>query len=123
MARNREHPFVAFFLTTLVHTPWLPTPDNYRPGMDREKKDFANFKPGVEYTDKLLGRLVAAVDKLGLRKETIIFYAGDNGPAQNIGPDGKPVDGGKGHAVEEGCRVPMVISCPGLVPRSVRVAR
>jgi arylsulfatase A-like enzyme len=117
MTRNREQPFAAFFLTTLVHTPWLPTPDNYTPGMDREKKYFANFKPEVEYTDKLLGRLVAAVEKLGLRGETIIFYSGDNGPPQNIGPDGNAVGGGKGHAVEEGCRVPMVVSCPGLVQK------
>ncbi|HEX4129776.1 MAG TPA: sulfatase-like hydrolase/transferase [Pirellulales bacterium] len=123
MTRHREQPFAAFFFTTLVHTPWLPTPDSdNKPGsdesdMDRDKKDFANFKPSVEYTDKLLGRLVAAVEKLGLRGRTIIFYSGDNGPAQNLGPDGKPVNGGKGHAVEEGCRVPMVVSCPGVVPK------
>jgi arylsulfatase A len=115
MARNRQRPFAAFFFTTLEHHPWLPTPDNYKPGMDRKKEDFANFKPGVEYTDKLVGRLVAAVEKLGLRERTIIFYAGDNGPAQSIGPHGKPVDGGKGHAVEEGCRVPMIVNCPGVV--------
>lgn len=115
MTRNRQRPFAAFFLTTLVHHPWLPTPDNDKPGVDRKKEDFVNFKPGVEYTDKLVGRLVAALDKLGLRQRTIVFYAGDNGPAQNIGPDGKAVNGGKSFAVEEGCRVPMIVNCPGIV--------
>jgi arylsulfatase A-like enzyme len=115
MTRNRERPFAAFFFTTLAHTPWLPTPDSFKPGMDKKRLDFANFQANVEYTDKLLGRLVAAVVQLGLRQRTIIFYSGDNGPAQNIGPHGKPITGGKSYAVEEGCRVPMVVNCPGVV--------
>ena len=31
--------------------------------------------------DKLVGQLVAALDKLGLREKTLLVFAGDNGTA------------------------------------------
>ena len=105
MAKNRQRPFFAFFSTPLVHSPFMPTPDSYQPGMEKNRSDRAlNFKPGVEYLDKIVGRITAALERLDLRKRTIIIYSTDNGtpPA-------------KGHAVEEGCRVPLIVNCPGVV--------
>jgi len=55
--------------------------------------------------DKLAGRLVAALEELGLRENTILFFTGDNGTGGE----------GKGQATELGARVPMIVNGPGLV--------
>ena len=108
MIRNKEHPFYAYFTPVLAHSPHYPTPDSLQPGMDRLQSGFdPHFKSNVEYADKLVGRIVDAVDKLGLRERTIIIFTTDNGtpPA-------------KAHAVEEGCRVPLIVNCPGILKLS-----
>jgi len=55
--------------------------------------------------DHVVGRIVDALDEVGLRDRTIVFFTGDNGTAQ----------AGKGRTTEEGVRVPMIVNCPGFV--------
>ncbi len=46
--------------------------------MDKvEKEETRYFKDMVEYTDKLFGKLVARLDVLGLRENTLILFYGD----------------------------------------------
>ena len=52
-----------------------------------------------------MGRLVKALDDLGLRENTIFIFTGDNG----TGGDGKA------EGTELGARVPLIVNCPGLV--------
>ena len=102
---HRGGPFFLYLTMPLTHGPWLPTPDTYRPGMDRERKDPVHFPANVAYMDKLVGRLVAALDAAGVRDNTILFFTGDNG----TGGDGKST------ATEKGARVPLIVNAPGLV--------
>ena len=38
----------------------------------------------VAYMDKLVGRLVAKLDELGLRDNTLIIFLGDNGTGRGV---------------------------------------
>ena len=105
MKRHREEPFFLYYPMCLTHGPHVPSPDTVTEGEDRYRGQQRHFKGAVEYTDKLVGRIVAALDELGLRENTVILFTGDNG----TGGDGKA------EATELGARVPMIYNGPGIV--------
>src|SRR5262249_55669925 len=98
-------PFFVYYPMCLTHGPRMTTPDSTRTPADRTVNSETNFTANVEYMDKLVGRLIAALDRLGLRENTLVFFTGDNG----TGGDGKS------QATERGARVPMIVSGPGIV--------
>lgn len=103
--RNQNRPFFIYYPMALTHGPWLPTPDSYRSGMDRSNSNRMNFQANVEYADKLVGRIMAALEAAGVRDNTVFMFTGDNG----TGGDGKST------ATERGARVPLIVNGPGLV--------
>ena len=106
MRRHRTTPFLAYYPMCLTHTPWGPTPD--RPDLP-QKNTTKTLQAFVEYTDKLIGRLVGALEKLGLRQNTVVIFTGDNGTDR----------AGKYTPTELGARVPLIASCPGTVQSGV----
>ncbi len=103
--RNKEKPFFVYYTMCLTHAPHCPTPDTLKPDVDRFTHSPENFKGCIEYADKLVGRLTATLDELGLRDNTIVLFTGDNG----TGGDGKATP------TELGARVPMIANCPGII--------
>lgn len=105
---TRHRPFVAYYPMALTHTPWEPTP-GLGPG---RKRTSGGLKANVEYADHCVGRIVAALEELNLRDRTVVIFTGDNGTQGS----------GKGLPTELGVRVPLIVSCPGIV-RSGIVSR
>lgn len=112
--KHRDQPFFIYYPMALTHTPWLPTPDTLQPGMDRFKHSKTNLQANVEYLDKIIGRIAAALEETGAGGHTVLLFTGDNG----TGGDGKST------ATEKGARVPLIVSGPphlvkprGLTPR------
>jgi len=95
-----------------IHAPILRTPDTPESGKHL-------FADNVAYMDKLIGKLVAELDRLKLLEKTLVVFVGDNGTVDGGRVDGKKVDGGKGTMKEGGSRVPCVISWKGTTPASV----
>ncbi len=109
--RNKDKRFLIYYPMALTHGPRYTTPDTTKSPADRFKNQEANFKSNVQYMDKLVGRIVKALENLGLRDNTILFFTGDNGTGGS----------GKGQVTELGARVPMIVNCPGVVkPLGVR---
>src|SRR5688572_17702407 len=104
-SRNAQNPFLAYYPTPLTHGPHDPTPDPAKPG----EKTPSGFKSNLEYLDHQVGQLIAVLDRLGLRENTIVIFTADNGTAGD----------GKGRATELGARVPMIVNCPGKVKAGV----
>lgn len=77
---------------------------------DEAKKMIQAYDASISWTDWNLGRVMAELDKLGLRENTIVLFWGDHG--YHLGEKGK----WSKHAslYELGTRVPLVISAPGL---------
>jgi N-acetylglucosamine-6-sulfatase len=66
--------------------------------------------------DESVGRVIDTLESLGLAKNTIVVYMGDNG--FSFGEHGL-ID--KRHAYEESMRVPMLAWAPGLIAPGIRV--
>lgn len=118
--RNKEGPFFLYYPMLLVHSPFWPTPDSpeWQDPELRRKHDTRFFKDMVEYCDKLVGRLVAKLDELGVLDNTLILFTGDNGTSPRITTemqDGAIV-GGKGTMPDAGTHVPLIASMRGSSP-------
>jgi arylsulfatase A len=66
--------------------------------------------------DKLVGRLVAELDRLKLREKTLIVFVGDNGCVGSRTLGGRAIDGAKGSMKEGGSRVPLIVNWKGTAP-------
>ena len=73
------------------------------------KKEIALYYGMISEMDAQVGRILAALDKAGLRENTIIVFAGDNGLA--VGQHGLV---GKQSLYEHSIRVPLIISAKEL---------
>jgi arylsulfatase A len=109
--RHRDGPFFLYYPTHLVHGPILRTPDSAP-----DSKDF--YADNVAYLDKSVGKVVSEIERLGLRENTVILFAGDNGTtAQSSGTiGGRRINGAKGSMWEGGSRVPLIASWKGTTP-------
>jgi arylsulfatase A-like enzyme len=81
MTKHREHPFLAYFSMVLCHMPVTSTPFNKDTPMN-EREALAGM---VRYADHCVERLVAALDALGLRDNTVIIVTTDNGTPARMG--------------------------------------
>lgn len=71
----------------------------------------------TEDLDTGVGRVMAAIDRLGLAQTTYVIYTSDNG-AGGGGKRGGGLSGGKGSVWEGGIRVPLIIRGPGVAANS-----
>ncbi len=120
MQRNKDRPFFAYYPMALTHFPFKPTPDSpaWASG-NRHEDDWKKHMPDmVAYMDKLVGRLVAKLEELDIRENTLILFLGDNGTDTRVTSRlrGKPYRGGKGWLTDAGTHVPMIASWKGVVP-------
>jgi arylsulfatase A len=111
--KNQTKPFFLYYSMVHVHGDIQPTPDSAA-----DSKDL--YSDNILYMDKLVGKLVAELDTLKLRENTLIIFMGDNGTAKGqdklstIG--GRNVSGVKGTMLECGGLVPMIANWPGKTP-------
>lgn len=114
---NKSQPFFVYYPMTLTHSPFVSTPDSKEWSPVRSstyKGDPVHFPDMVQYTDKLVGRIMDELDKLHLRDNTLVIFTGDNGTGTAIvsSLNGKPYPGGKGKTIDSGTHVPLIVSCP-----------
>jgi arylsulfatase A len=119
VTRHKDQPFLLYYPMLLTHAPFQPTPDsdNWDPELKGEKQNdnVKHFADDVAYADKLVGRLVAKLDELGLRDNTLILFLGDNGTGGRVTSqlNGQPYRGGKGKTNAHGTHVPLIANWPG----------
>lgn len=115
ITRHKNQPFFLYYSLSHIHGPIVATPDS-KPGANKDQL----YADNVAYMDKLVGKLVAELDRLKLRENTLIIFTGDNGTAkfgvEKSTVDGKPISGQKATMLEGGSRVPLIANWPGTTP-------
>ncbi len=120
---NRDRPFLLYVAHTMVHSIVGASP------AFRGKSRGGLYGDAVEEIDFHSGRLLDALDELGLRDNTLVIFTCDNGPwsnaADRLGPlhqgevawgSSGPLREAKGSSYEGGSRVPCLVRWPGRVP-------
>ena len=111
--KDDDNPFFVYYPMVLTHTPFTTTPHEMEVETDLDK-----HKAMVRYSDYLLGRLVDALDEMGIREDTLVIFTADNGTTGKITGhvDGREVKGGKATTWETGVNIPFIANWPGTIP-------
>ncbi len=120
--RNRQRPFFLYWAINMPHYPlqalarWR---EKYR-DLEDPRRMYAAF---VSTLDEMVGEVVAHLEKLGLREDTLIIFESDNGHSveeRTFGGGGNsgPYRGHKFTLWEGGIRLPCMVSWPGRIPQN-----
>ncbi|MFC1635322.1 sulfatase-like hydrolase/transferase [Planctomycetota bacterium] len=116
MADHKDQPMMLYFPMALTHGPLVATPAEPNAETKMEKHNAM-----IRYTDRLVGRIVRALDELKIRDRTIVIFTTDNGSSGGITGtrNGRKIRGGKAKKTENGVCAPFIVNCPGLVSKGV----
>lgn len=124
---NRNHPFMLVLAEHAPHEPFQ-APDalieKYRQRLaGKYSNSVAILYAMIEAMDAGIGDVLAKIDALGLRENTIVVFVSDNGAALGRGGQLKEsmdryhasFRGNKDNVLEEGIRVPAIINWRGTI--------
>ena len=129
--QDSKNPFMMYLAFTAPHTPFQAPQeyiDKYKTIGDPNRRTYAAM---ITAMDDQIGRVVGALEKSGLRQNTLIIFHSDNGGNQSTHLAGEsevkgllpanngPFRGGKGDLYEGGTRVPSFINWPGRIKPGV----
>jgi arylsulfatase A len=126
--RNRDRPFFAFYSMSLCHS---ETNDLEQPAPVGPNGRYDSYAEMVVKMDDRVGHVLKTLDRLGIRRNTLIMFLTDNGTAAKnlVGAENgeyiyedvvsrmgnREIPGGKGTLTDRGTRVPMILNWPDTI--------
>jgi len=109
-------PFFLYYAIPAPHAPWATASEF------KGKSGAGQYGDYVMNVDAMIGRVMATLEKLKLKDDTLIVFSSDNGPvwyAQDVEKFGHrsagPWNGMKGALTDAGHRMPFIASWPGRI--------
>jgi arylsulfatase A len=101
----KEEPFFLYLPHTMLHDPLGVSPQF------QGSSNWGEYGDAIQEMDFHVGRIVDAIERLGIDDNTILVYSSDNGrwPGRN---KNQPIRGSKLTTYEGGLRVPFIITGP-----------
>ncbi len=110
---NKDRPFFLYLPHTMPHVPLFVSDDFFV--VDAHKA----YKATIEQIDSSVGRVLEALKKAGVDKNTLVIFTSDNGPwlgKKHHGGSALPLRDGKFTTYEGGMREPTIMRWPGKIP-------
>ena len=111
-----RQPLLLYLAFTAPHTPWLPSAEY------AGKSGAGTYGDFVMMVDAQIGRVLAALEQVGMMQNTLLIFTSDNGPMwlpADVARFGHDAEGGlrgmKGDVWEAGHRMPFIVRWPGRV--------
>ena len=111
---NRNKPFLLYLSHYAVHTPLQAKKAMVEKYSAKPKPHQSHpiYAAMVQSVDESVGRIAAALERLGLADNTAVIFMSDNGGLHRV-TSNAPLRAGKGTAYEGGVREPMIVKWPG----------
>ena len=126
MKRNKDKPFLAYYPMNLIHGP-LHVPPGLKELAERKFPDDLGKNDRLAghmttYMDAIVGKLLGALDEIGVAGNTLVIFTGDNGCSNSIVSrlGDFHLRGGKRTMNEAGTRVPFIAKWPGRIKPGTR---
>ncbi len=125
--RHKAEPFFLYLPHYGVHGPHQAKPEliehfQGKPPVGKHRDP--TYAAMIASVDQSVGRVLTALEELGLSENTLVIFSSDNGGVggyKSVGldkngiTDNAPLKGGKGTFYEGGVRVPYVFRWPGVI--------